>query len=385
MRDINYPIEHYSFLKRFLLNLTKPSWSIDTSHFVPSDQHQFLNHKAIRLGILFKYFRRWLYFKFKGHDRYLVNRIDGNVKRILWINLSAASIGDVLMDLSGRVLLKQYAIDMLAQTKASELFAEDLYFKKVYKSSEAAKSSHEQHPYDLIIVDSFSPRILTVKNMIAPKTPFVGMWGFLNGFEVHRTLYSFERIRRLLSDQPAGLKGLLRPTITLIHHRPKDFSVKDLVKIGFAIGGEWDSRKYDKWHQVVTALDEIACEIYLLGSENGKAEASFIADQAPRVQNYVGKLSLNETAEIISDLDCFVAADGGLWHIACALDKPSVTLFSGVFIYDHDGKRVLRDTGDIDCIAFHDEHAVSNIEVSLVVSAIKQQIRKIKRDSSDKI
>ena len=379
MKNANYSIDHYGYLKRLFLKLTKPSWSIETSRFVPSDQLYFLNNKAVNLSVLFKYFRRLFFFKLKGNDKYLLSQIPKSAKRLLWINLSAPSIGDVLMDLSGRVLLKGYDLDVLIQSKASELLVDDEYFKNIYKTAEKARLSHLQHPYDLIIVDSFSPWILKVKNVIAPKTPFVGMWGFLNGYEVHRTIYSFERLKKLISLDSRKYKVSLKPSLGLICRSEKTTSRNGVCKIGFAIGGEWASRTYDKWDQVIKSLDGIPCEIFLLGSENGALEADLIAAHNPLFYNFVGKRTLKETAQIISGLDLFVAADGGLWHVACALNKPSVSLFSGVLLFGADGMRLLkRDTKDINCIGLYDEFAVSNISPGLIVEAIKKQMRKIR-------
>jgi ADP-heptose:LPS heptosyltransferase len=295
--------------------------------------------------------------------------------------LSAPSIGDVLMDLSGRALLKEYDLDVLIQSKASDLLTEDAYFENVYVTPEEARLSHFQRPYDLIIVDSFSPRILRVKNFIAPGTSFVGIWGFLNGFEVHRTIYSFERIKKLIPTHLMRIRVDLRPTLWLDFGSEIVPNKNSALKIGFAIGGEWASRKYDKWGEVIKSLEEVD-EIYLLGSANGEEDAELIERDFPRVHNFLGRLTLKETAEIISKLDLFVAADGGLWHIACALGKPSVSLFSGVFIFDSNGKRILRDTKDIDCVGLHDERAVSNIDSQVVVQAIQKQVKKIRHESN---
>ena len=43
--------------------------------------------------------------------------------------------------------------------------------------------------------------------------------------------------------------------------------------------------------------------------------------------SYVGKLTLPQTARVISDCDFFLGTDGGLMHCAVALNVPGVTIF----------------------------------------------------------
>ena len=72
--------------------------------------------------------------------------------RILWINFSAPSIGDSLMDLSSRVMLKGKKIDLFTSPKNSHLFINDEIFSEIY--DRIADVNHKTP--DLFILDSYS-------------------------------------------------------------------------------------------------------------------------------------------------------------------------------------------------------------------------------------
>lgn len=313
----------------------------------------------------FKFWKRWVVANvlinvFGGHQ---LDQIEARHRRILWINLAAPSIGDSLMDLSARVLLKQRQVDLLTHKKNVDLYVGDSWFHRVSDQPFDFKAEM----YDLVICDSFSPRVLFHKLLLAPKTQLVGLYGFLNGFEVHRTYFAFARMMELLALD--RISEPIRPIISLsseIGDQPKE------IDVCIAIGGEWSFRTYDHWPRVISRLIGRGYSVSLVGSDNGINMASEIVEMEPSVRSTVGDLSLSEVVIEIAGSKIFIGADGGLWHVACAIPIPTVVLFADCQIFDQEGDRVTRDTKDMICEALYDDVKVSNIPDSYVFEAFER-------------
>ena len=137
-----------------------------------------------------KFLRRYLYLIFLRQKNLEISRILPSHQKILWINVSAPSLGDSLMDLSSRRLLTGKTIDLYTDEKNSNLYLNDKYFNKIFSNF----NNLSTHEYDLVILDSFSSRTIKIKAKIAPKIVFVGMFGYFNGPEVNRIFYSFHQM-----------------------------------------------------------------------------------------------------------------------------------------------------------------------------------------------
>ena len=112
-------------------------------------------------------------------------------------------------------------------------------------------------------------------------------------------------------------------------------------------------------------------QVLLVGSSNGLKDASEIVSIFPECINYVGNCTLAETVSIISQAKIVLAADGGLWHVACALGKPSVVLFAAMPLFNESGIRVNRDTADMLCEVVYDDNRVSNIDPQEILKAFE--------------
>lgn len=314
----------------------------------------------------FKFWKRWAFVTVLINIFGLIHRLDqieARHRRILWINLAAPSIGDSLMDLSARVLLKQRQVDLLTHKKNVGLYKGDSWFHRVSDQP----SDFKAEMYDLVICDSFSPRVLLRKLLLAPITPYVGLYGFLNGFEIHRTYFAFARMMELLNLE--RISEPMRPCISLLSEigdQPKK------TDVCVAIGGEWSFRTYDHWSRVVSCLVGRGYSVSLVGSDNGIETASEILEMEPSVRSTVGDLSLPEVVSEIADAKIFIGADGGLWHVACAIPIPTVVLFADCQIFDGEGSRVTRETADIVCETLYDDLEVSNIEPGAVIAAFER-------------
>ncbi len=302
-----------------------------------------------------------------GQRRRLRNRIADDDRKILWINLTAPSLGDALMDTSGRVLLKGREVHLLTHPKNAELFAGDEIFSRVFTLPEEAREEHQRRHYDLVLVDSFSPRSLRPKIQVDSTLPFVGLYGFLNGFDIHRTFFSYGRLRQLLQQSESLGRRLsigLAKNVTRAQGPPKA-----PIRIAVGLGGEWAYRTYEHWGEVVRTLPG-DWHIILLGSENGRQVSIEVQRLSHRetLRNLVGLTGLEETCRVLREADLYLGADGGLWHLACACGTPSVALFAK-------GVSRLRVPDSANCSAIESGgQSVSEISPSVVISAVKVRL-----------
>ncbi len=311
-----------------------------------------------------------------------------SAQRILWINQTAPSLGDALMDTSARCLLRGRTVHLLTSEKNAALFQDDDYFERVFDDTQGPEAIHREHPYDLAIVDSFSPRAISKKRLVCPHLPFVGLYGYLNGFEVHRTLFSYHRLATLLGLGLPDIEGL-----RLVHHAlgrspttEKIYAPRRKPRVAIGIGGEWEFRTYKHWAKVIASLVEAVpgCQITLLGSANGRSEAELLESRfcgTGQLRNGVASLSLNETCSELRRSDLYVGADGGLWHMASGCGIPTVALFADCALFDDLGQRVSRASPDQNCVSITTESNVSKIDPTAIVGSVRRMLGV--RDSLD--
>ena len=82
--------------------------------------------------------------------------------------------------------------------KTKKITSKELIFKVPKKWANSAYV--DKNKYDLVIIDSYSSRSMRVKAEVAPSLNYVGMYGFFNGPEVNRTLFSFHQMNNLLGN-----------------------------------------------------------------------------------------------------------------------------------------------------------------------------------------
>ena len=298
---------------------------------IPNYTQNFLNNDHFFKRYI-KFVKRYLYIFFKGQNTLEIDCITPNQKNILWINVSAPSIGDSIMDLSSRVLINDRKIDLYTEISNSKVYEHDLFISKVFTN----KALIKQDDYDVVILDSYSTRSVRIKNDIAPKLPFMGMFGFFNGPEINRVLFSFHRMNQLL-----GYKHSEREISKIAKaHLEISSNDKKIIKriklpnkyISIAIGGEWAYRTFDQWDLVIEKLlnKDRELNIVLVGSENGSdtAEALMGKFLEFNIINCVAKFTFNQTAEIINKSSILLCCDGGLMHAANAVNTPIVPLFA---------------------------------------------------------
>ena len=330
---------------------------------IPNYIQEFHKKKPV-IKTWFKFFKRYLYLILKGQKLLEVSSILPKHKYILWINISAPSLGDSLMDLSSRILLQERKVDLLTDKKNSDLYKDDLIFSKVYSD----KKQVETNLYDLVIIDSYSTRSIYIKAKIASSTPFVGMFGFFNGPEVNRVLFSFHQMNQLLGykKNESQINSMAKSSISISDFDKKIVQNINLPRsfIAVALGGEWSYRTYQKWNEVIEEIivNDNELNVVLLGSSNAKHFAKEIINKFSHlnIYNYVNQFTYNQTAQIINRARILLCCDGGLMHAANSVNTPIIALFARL-------SPEMQLTEPIKAFSVYDESDVNNILVENVI------------------
>ena len=349
----------------------KETYSLPFDTLVPNYTKIYLDQKSLLLRF-FKFFKRYAYMYLKKQISLEEKQIKSYHKKILWINISAPSLGDSLMDLSSRVLLKDRSVDLLTSKKNINLYKNDIFFENTYSNLTEVLNNI----YDLVIVDSYSSRTLKIKNKLFPRLNYVSMFGFYNGPEVNRVLFSFYRMDFLLQNRlnTEQINSIAKTTIS-ISLSDKNFVNKiDLPKafISIVIGGEWEYRTYDKWLDIVNSLleENKSLRIVLLGSKNAEIQSLEILRESnnKRIVNLVNQLTFNQTSEVISRSNAVLCCDGGLMHAAHAVNTPALVLLARL-------DSSMQTTTINRTLTLFDERNVKNIEFSEVLESYKKLSR----------
>jgi len=330
---------------------------------IPNYTQDFLNQTPIFKRWL-KFIKRYLYIILKGQKNLEVFDISPHHKNILWINISAPSLGDSLMDLSSRVMLKGKNVDLFTDKKNAHIYANDHTFKSIYTKIQDITDSE----YDLVIIDSYSSRSIDVKSKIAPTTSFIGMFGYYNGPEVNRVLFSFHQMNHLLgyTDTEDKINMIAKPSMSISRNDQEIVSQVNLPDnyIAIVLGGEWDYRTYNKWDKVMTKIlaKNKQTNIVFIGSSNAKDIAKNLLNQFSKnnIFDCVAKYSFIQTAQIIKKSKILLCCDGGLMHASNAVSTPIVPIFARL-------TPQMQLTDAVQAFPLFDESDVNNISVEAVL------------------
>lgn len=302
-------------------------------HVLPNTITTFLA-KESRLRAIsqnWRVLKRYLLLCRYGQARLFREQLPPAPARILWLNPSSTSIGDSLMELAGRSLLHPaYQIDLFTDRWNAPLYQHDQFFGKVITDPAQIDSS----VYDFVLLDLLNTRSIRFKHQHCPLLPFASLQGYFYGPDFNRLLFSVFRIHQLLAypHTDAVLQSYLRPGLFLQADRPALGLKKTKLRVAVAVGGVDPIRTYGHWGEVLAALWQrygADLEVVLLGSANGRDEAQRLASRFSEqmLDNRVEQFDLITSAKAISECDFFLGADGGLMHIAAALNCPGIGLF----------------------------------------------------------
>jgi len=337
---------------------------------IPGDIDTFLQQTP-PLKRFTKYLKRHLILRLTGQLSLESETIPNNAKRILWINLSSPSLGDTLMDLAGRTLLKEFEVTLLTDPFTIQLYQSDRYFNQATDNPETVKGM----PFDHVVLDSYGTQGIRTKLKVAPSTPFSGMYGFFDGPEINKVLFSYYRLNQLLGS-PLSTTQIEQQASTHIYPGEKEVEEIDNLNLAepfitIAIGGEWEHRIYSRWASVIEQLPE-SLQIVLIGSNNGVDDAEKVmkSHKTRPIINLVGQLAIMETTALIAQSQLLLCADGGLMHIAHGTDIPTVALFATV-------RPQHFTTTANQTTTLYDDHAVRNIsakEIAAITTPLLKQL-----------
>ncbi len=134
-----------------------------------------------------------------------------------------------------------------------------------------------------------------------------------------------------LEDDKLGLEFWLNSDLTnnkyLAHS--KKFTPKEKFNIVIAPGAYHKTKMWltEYYIELIELIKEKCSSITLLGGVNDKLVIEKISSQNHFLQNFCGKTSLIESAEIIDKADLLITNDTGLMHIAAARQVPVATFF----------------------------------------------------------
>lgn len=315
-----------------------------------------------------RFFGRYLYAEIVLRKSQKLERITPQHQKILWVQWVDSYLGDSLMDLSSRVLLKDREIDLLTKDNVASIYQDDAIFKNIFTSPEQCASKK----YDLIIIDSYRQRSLKMLAKYFLTLPHVTLFGYYNVDDFNRLYFSFYRINQLLDSSLNGdyIKKISKPMLTITHsdeliidsyHLPDKF-------ITIAIGGASRQRTFLRWDKLVSSMisKKLADNIILIGSIGACKDADYISKANPNnVINMVGKCSFKQSARIIQKSQLLICADGGLLHAANAVNTAVISLF-----YYIDPLVRLVDSNK--SIGLVDKQDINNISIDSIIEKINE-------------
>lgn len=280
--------------------------------------------------LLKKTLSRLLFLYFTWQQRYWLDVIPRATKRILWLHISD-NLGDSLMRLAPIQLLKNFSVDLYSTGAATQLFANNSYFHQVY-NMDSDESVVAANQYDLIVIDALQTKPLKKKIAVAKNTPFITLHELFHFCrdDYNPTYYTWWRIQYLLR---LFEESKLEPHVIMdVSETAKQKAAALNIpknSIAIVVGGREAYRTYQHWDEVVAGLRAKNSEqtIILLGSDNGRDMAQKISEKY-KVMNCVAQYSLLDTAAIIQQCALLICADGGLLHVANAVNTPTLSLFA---------------------------------------------------------
>ena len=340
-----------SDMKKFNKTFTLPFKSQ-----IPNYVQQHLDSVSLMKRFL-KYIKRHLYILLKGQGKLETFNIIEEQTKILWINISAPSLGDSLMDLSGRVLLTEKKVDLFTDINNKHLYENDDFFNNSYTELADLKNNK----YDLVIIDSYSTRSLKIKSVVAPDAPYVGMFGYFNGPEVNRILFSFYQMNSLLGDKfdELQLNNLARNYLSISTYDRKLISEITPEKyIAIVLGGEWEYKTYKKWDQLIEKISfqDADLTFVFIGSRNATTESKKILAKFPDLKfiNLTRRLTFAQSVEVARCARVLFCCDGGLFHGASAMSANIIVLLarlsSEMLLTKNNLARTLYDSNNVNNI-----------------------------------
>jgi Glycosyltransferase family 9 (heptosyltransferase) len=274
-----------------------------------------------------KVLQRELFSKLIGQARLELCSAPLGTRRVLWI-YGWQALGDSLMDLAVRVHLpRQIAIDLLISPSLQPLYADDPFFRAVRSEVEDCAGD-----YDFVLLQHMNVRSLRLKLQVARNVAFASVFGHLNGERFDRMGFAQRRMEQLFLISPR------EPAAQHLHVAAAAAVLRDRIRVCVALGAKDQRRAYEDWPDVLRLCvegwptDHPRPLFVLMGDASALRDLqrfpSGFLDRHCQVE--AARVELRGAVASMSSCDAFVGMDGGLMHVAAALAKPGLAIFSGI-------------------------------------------------------
>lgn len=269
-------------------------------------------------------------------------RLPQEVKSVLFIR--PGGIGDAVLLLPVINIVKQTFPDVnifvLAEKRNAAVFKLSRNIKAIYRYDAARELlSVFRKSYD-VVVDSEQWHRLSavVAKLINAK--------FSIGFDTNerrkcfqcRIAYShndselasfYHLVSRLLTAKSIPSVEFVIPEDSLLKAKNAFGPVSTSKCVAIFPGGSISEKRWDKqsFREIAQLLSHKQYTIVLVGGENDFLDGEIIAENISGVLNFCGRLSLLETAAVISYAKLLITGDSGIMHIASGLGIKIVALF----------------------------------------------------------
>lgn len=291
-------------------------------------------YRAHPLGRRFKWLKQWARLKLmlfvSGQSRRCVQHLPADTRKVLYA-YDWGAIGDSIMDLSQRQLFPaDIQLDLYMPAKAAVFFEGDARFSNVYRNAADCPVD-----YDLIVLHNISPALLKLKKQRYPDTPFFDVLGFIQGELYARAFFCHTSLARFLGKtaQPICQPQLGKRHVENVNVQPNTV----LVAMGAL---DQERRRYKQWAALLLQLQALrlaanqAPLTFVLSGLGDSAREDVDSLPPQFVQDHckvcLDLLGFPEVQAKIASCQYFLGSDGGLMHIAVALNKPGVAIFAEV-------------------------------------------------------
>ncbi|MCI3205542.1 MULTISPECIES: glycosyltransferase family 9 protein [Pandoraea] len=293
--------------------------------------------RTSKFSVAKKYLHRRLRLALSGQAGREVRHVAPQA-RVLWIYGGKASVGDAVMDMSGRALLRdrEGPVDLLIGSGLKAVFDGDDIFRNVYDDPAAVDPAN----YDVVVLQEFNYPTLRIKRRFFAALPFACLFRFFHGPDRNQTQFSLAAVNDVFDLQLAPDELFARAKPYLREEMDLPQAIVNRLPSGpfivLAMGGVEPRRTYTHWRECLDAYEVALAPgmptgIVLLGSGNGAdAARELMQTKFPHLElvSFVGELTLRDAKRVIANASLFVGADGGLMHVAHTTRAPSVTLFA---------------------------------------------------------
>ncbi len=264
-----------------------------------------------------------------GQWRLQRRQVPASASRILW-HYDWTTLGDSLMDLSARSRIPAHTtVDLLIAPHLADMYRHDPRFAAVHTTPATCTGR-----YDMLLLHSLSTRSLQAKRRFFRHLQFATVMPTVPGEQLYNRIelanLRIETLFQLPVADPAPPRLHLGPTAapTLTTGR---------THVAVLLGARDARRSLSCWPQLLATLQQRwpaaqpAPLFHLVG--NGTARQDQASLPAAFQQAYcVDWLDapLLATAALIGQCQQFLGPDGGLMHVAIALGRPGLALFTGI-------------------------------------------------------